>query len=93
MIDKILIDYKNIRIQPSDCLTALILPAVKKLNSIMDEMDTPQATATCIILASYSLQKWADRSRNDIEVFEEGNEVRVFIKIFEDNVSEIVIVR
>ena len=29
----------------------------------------------------------------DIEVFEEGNEVRVFIKIFEDNVSEIVIVR
>ena len=73
MIDKILIDYKNIRIQPSDCLTALILPAVKKLNSIMDEMDTPQATATCIILASYSLQKWADRSRNDIEVFEDSN--------------------
>ncbi len=29
----------------------------------------------------------------DIEVFEEGNEVRVFIKIFEDQVSEIVIVR
>ena len=29
----------------------------------------------------------------DIEVFEEGNEVRVFIKIFEDRVSEIVIVR
>lgn len=29
----------------------------------------------------------------DIEVFEEGNEVRVFIKIYEDQVSEIVIVR
>ena len=29
----------------------------------------------------------------DIEVFEEGNEVRVFIKIYEDKVSEIVIVR
>ncbi len=29
----------------------------------------------------------------DIEVFEEGNEVRVFIKIYEDAVSEIVIVR
>lgn len=29
----------------------------------------------------------------DIEVFEEGNEVRVFIKIYEDSVSEIVIVR
>ncbi len=29
----------------------------------------------------------------DIEVFEEGNEVRVFVKIYEDKVSEIVIVR
>ncbi len=29
----------------------------------------------------------------DIEVFEEGNEVRLFIKIFEDKVSEMVIVR
>lgn len=29
----------------------------------------------------------------DIEVFEEGNEVRLFIKIYEDQVSELVIVR
>ncbi len=29
----------------------------------------------------------------DIEVFEEGNEVRVFIKVYEDKVAEIVIVR
>lgn len=29
----------------------------------------------------------------DIEIFEEGNEVRVFIKIYDDKVSEIVIVR
>ena len=74
MIDKILFDYKNIRIQPTDTLIALYLPAVKKLNVIMDEADSPQATATCIILSSYSLQKWAEKSRNEIEIFEKRNE-------------------
>ena len=74
MIDKILFDYKNIRIQPTDTLIALYLPAVKKLNVIMDEADSPQATATCIILSSDSLQKWAEKSRNEIEIFEKRNE-------------------
>lgn len=73
VIDKILFDYKNIRLRPSDCLTALYLPAMNKLNSIMDEADTPEATATCIILSSYCLQKWADNARKNIEVFEENN--------------------
>ena len=74
VIDKILFDYKKIRIQPNDTLTTLYLPAVKKLNLIMDEADSPQATATCIILSSYSLQKWAEKSRNEIEIFEKRNE-------------------
>lgn len=73
MIDKILFDYKNIRLRPSGCLTSLYLPAMNKLNSIMDEADTPEATATCIILSSYCLQKWADDARKDIDVFEENN--------------------
>lgn len=73
MIDKLLFDYKNIRLRPSNCLTSLYLPAMNKLNSIMDTADTLEATATCIILSSYCLQKWADDARKDIEVFEENN--------------------
>ncbi len=54
------------------------------------------STADALVYEYNSQRKTGNISvvtAGDIEVFEEGNEVRVFIKIFEDQVTEIVIVR
>ncbi len=54
------------------------------------------STADALVYEYNSQRKTGNVSvvtAGDIEVFEEGNEVRVFIKIFEDKVTEIVVVR
>ncbi|MBR5507672.1 MAG: hypothetical protein IKV88_06485, partial [Clostridia bacterium] len=54
------------------------------------------STANALVYEYNSQRKTGNISvvtAGDIEIYEEGNEVRVFIKVYEDKVSEIVIVR